>query len=668
MIKPKIVKHNPAFLKQEDLVRSFVIRGVDLELLVETVWENTGPVNQHLLVIGPRGMGKTMLVLRVAAYIQDHKKLNAIWYPLVFSEESYEVFTAGEFWLHAVYHLARQEKDEKLFRIHEELRKEQDEKRLYERALACLMDFSDRVQKRLMLVVENLNMVLDDQIGPDGSWDLRHTLLNESRVMLLATAPTRFDEIENSGRAMFELFRLHHLEPLDTKDSALLWTHLTGEEVEERRIRPIQILTGGNPRLMAIISSFAAGSSFRQLMEHLTFLIDEYTTYFKSNIESLPSVERKVFVTLANIWEPATAAQVAQNARMAVNKASSLLKRLEMRGSVSVVKSSGGKKSYQVTERLYNIYHLMRLSGTQSNRVKAVVDFMVNFYEGEELAQKMAQITREACFVDPETLKDYLTLVEGVVNHVKKDEEAQKQVIEAIDPGFVKLPGVSEFMDEMTGKVDNKIDPDKFYEQFLSFEEDEFRKILEADPDNKFFHLLYGMFLSGKFKNYKKAEQAYRKAIEIDNDFYDAWHALGGLYTIQKRYDEAEKAYIKAIETDSTKPWVYAELGYLLQFHQKKYDEASQVIRIAFDKIKPLISKRGSIKYLRTLLSFFFTLIAAAGYVKEVLEILKPSIYAQEVEPLVVALQMITGEPYNAPQEVEEVAKDIVKEIEKLKS
>ena len=387
-MKPTLMKYNPAFLSREELIQSFVVRQVDLDLIIETVKENTGNSNQHILVIGPRGMGKTMLVLRAMAYINNDKELNSQWYPIVFSEESYEVFTAAEFWLRAVYHLGKQTKDENLIQVHEGLKEERDEKRLYERALACLMDFSDQHNKRLLLVVENINMLLEDQIGADETWDIRHTLLNESRIMLLGTAPSRFVEIDNAGKAMFDLFKIHQLEPLSTKDSKLLWEYLTGQEVEENKIRPIQILTGGNPRLMAIISSFAVGASFRELMKQLTFLIDEYTTYFKSNIESLPSLERKVFVTLANIWEPAEAASVARDARIDVNKTSSLLKRLELRGSVNITKSSGRKKSYQVTERLYNIYHLMRISGRQSDRVHAVVDFMVNFYEIEKLTNK----------------------------------------------------------------------------------------------------------------------------------------------------------------------------------------------------------------------------------------------------------------------------------------
>ena len=327
-MKFPMVKYNPAFLSRDELVRSFVVRHVDLDLIIETIKENHTDSNQNILVIGPRGMGKTMLALRAAAYIINDKELNLSWYPLVFSEESYEIMTAAEFWLRAIFHLSKQTGDKNLTAHHDLLKEERDEKRLYERALACLMDFADEQKKRLLLVVENLNMLFDEQIGADESWNIRHTLLNEPRIMLLATAPSRFDEIDNSGRAMFDLFKIQYLDPLDTMESKILWESLTGHKVDEKRIRPLQILTGGNPRLLTILSSFAAGTSFRELMGHLTYLIDEYTTYFKSNIESLPALERKIFITLANIWEPAAAAQVARDARLAVNKVSSLLKRL----------------------------------------------------------------------------------------------------------------------------------------------------------------------------------------------------------------------------------------------------------------------------------------------------------------------------------------------------
>jgi hypothetical protein len=38
------------------------------------------------------------------------------------------------------------------------------------------------------------------------------------------------------------------------------------------------------------------------------------------------------------------------------------------------------------------------------------------------------------------------------------------------------------------------------------------------------------------------------------------------------------------------------------------------------------------------------------------------------MEPLIVALQMLTGEEYNAPQEVVEVAKDVLDRIKEKKT
>ena len=406
---------------------------------------------------------------------------------------------------------------ENLVQVHDGLKEEKDERRLYERALACLLDFADQHKKRLLLVVENINMLLEDQIGADETWDIRHTLLNEPRIMLLGTAPSRFDEIENAGKAMFDLFKIHHLEPLSTKDSKLLWEHLTGQEIEENKIRPIQILTGGNPRLLVIISSFAAGASFRELMKQLTFLIDEYTTYFKSNIESLPSLERKVFVTLANIWEPAEAARVARDARINVNITSSLLKRLESRGSVSITRSSGRKKNYQVTERLYNIYHLMRISGSQSDRVRAVVDFMVNFYEGKELAKKLEELTEDACCLDPTERRDHLEAYRVVLKKVQEPIEVSR-IIYSTKQEFFNLPDVANYLDKMIDQFqpyDSSFKKRYEQESMINYKkstEESLQKNLLKTPKDPHVWLKYGILLREISKKYDEAEKAFLKA------------------------------------------------------------------------------------------------------------------------------------------------------------
>ena len=410
-----IMKYNPAFLTAEELVESFVVRQAELELILRVIQENPGGANQHVLAIGPRGIGKTMLVLRAAEAVRRREDLARQWYPLVFSEESYRVTTAGEFWHEAIFHLAQQTGDENWRTTYTELQKEKDDSRLRERAMAQLMDFADAEQKRLLLVVENLNMLLGEQMSDDEGWTLRHALLHEPRVMLLATATSRFEQIDNTGKPMFELFRTIELEPLDEDDCRKMWISISGMEPTDRRIRPIQILTGGNPRLVAIISSFGARMSFKQLMADLMQLVDDHTEYFKSHLDNLPPIERKVYLSLVELWDPSPARKVAENARLNVNKTSSLLKRLRERGAVVEANGKGRSKLYQVAERLYNIYYLMRRHGARSQRVRAVVNFMVAFYKETELLDVVHRLADEACQLSPEARADHYLAYEQIL-------------------------------------------------------------------------------------------------------------------------------------------------------------------------------------------------------------------------------------------------------------
>ncbi len=386
-------KYNPAFLSEDELVQTFAARRAELEILLQIVRENCDESNQHVLVIGPRGFGKTTLALRIVAEIHRASDLESHWYPLVFSEESYHVASPGEFWLEALYHLARHSGDSKWERTHAELQMaESDEMCLRVRSLAQLMDFADAEGKRILLVVENFDMLLDDQMTSDDAWILRHTLLNEPRIMLLATATSGFEGIESPERAMYGLFRTLHLDPLQRADCCAIWESVTGRPIDEPGIRPIQILTGGNPRFFTIISTFAVQRSLCSLMDDLLQLVDDHTEYFKNRLDRLAPKERKAFMALVELWDPATAREVAARARLEVSLTSAQLGRLETRGVVTVVEKRGRTKWYQVAERMYNIYYLLRRRGGESERVSALVRFMVSYYPNEELASATRRI------------------------------------------------------------------------------------------------------------------------------------------------------------------------------------------------------------------------------------------------------------------------------------
>ena len=395
-----IKKYNPGFLSDDEVVRSFCVRNAEFKLLLESLQSSTGNSSVHSMVIGPRGSGKTHLLLRVAAEIRRDPSLSG-FYPIVFAEESYEISTIGEFWLECLDHLAEQapEGERANLRLsYDDLRATGDDRALADRCLGTILDFADRHGKQVALLVENLNMLFADMDDPDAGWRLRHTLQTEPHIVLLGSATSRFDEIDHPDHALYDLFRVITLHPLDTQECVALWEAVSGQSSTTLAVRPLEILTGGNPRLLAIIALFSAGRSFRELKANLLDLVDDHTEYFKSHLESLPALERRVYLSLARLWKPATAREVADQSRTDVNKCSALLTRLMERGAVTVVGGTPRRRQYYLTERLYNIYYLLRRDSGSSQAVEALIDFMVCLYSPGELWDVVAEIYRETKF------------------------------------------------------------------------------------------------------------------------------------------------------------------------------------------------------------------------------------------------------------------------------
>ena len=392
-------KYNPGFLTDDELVASFCVRTREFKSIVEMLRECTGSSNPHQIVIGPRGSGKTSLLLRVAAEVRGDVALSAHFFPIVFAEESYEVATTGEFWLECLSRLAaqapRRDGGPDLERTVEDLRTNRDDRILAGRCLASLLDFADRQGKRLVLMVENLNMMFRDMADPDTGWRLRHTLQTEPRIVMLASATSRFNEIDNPEHALYQQFRVLPLRPLDTNECAVLWETVSGRCPVPETIRSLEILTGGSPRLLTIVARFGAGLSFRELMADLLNLVDDHTEYFKSHIESLPPQERRVYLALAELWKPATTREIADRSRLETSKCSAQLARLMERGVVEVEGGTVRRKQYYLTERLYNIYYLLRRRHRADFLVEALIHFMESYYSPSELKDIGAGIIRE---------------------------------------------------------------------------------------------------------------------------------------------------------------------------------------------------------------------------------------------------------------------------------
>ena len=397
-----IRKFNPGTLQSDDeIIEQFVIRKPEFKIVRELISENIDSLScQHILVVAPRGRGKSMLLARIGAELRTDRKLSARLLPVRFMEESQEISNISDFWLEALFSLGKEcAKNnpvlaEELRVRHSTLASRWREHSIEDQARGAVLAMADRLDKKLVLIVENLQ-ALCENVNEDFGWKLRATLQTEPQIILLASATSRFEELDNVDQPFFEFFRIIGLGPLDRDECRRLWQLVSGKTITKREIKPIQILTGGSPRLLVIGAGAAQHRSPRNLMEELVALIAEYTEYFRNHLEILAKTERRVYLAVIDLWQASRTGEIAKRARMDTRTVSTMLGRLVKRGVV-VVEGHTQNRLYAANERLFSIYCRLRREPSEAAAVRNLIRFMAAFYSESGLSGLSGRMRSEA--------------------------------------------------------------------------------------------------------------------------------------------------------------------------------------------------------------------------------------------------------------------------------
>ncbi|CAO3460206.1 hypothetical protein [Azospirillum argentinense] len=418
-------------LGDDDFVEQFVARRDLLDLLLNSLRAlvHEGE-SEHQIIIGQRGMGKSSLLRRVAIGVMRDDNLRAHLIPLRFREEQYNVIALNTFWRNCSEALAEwcDANGRAAFAERIDRALESPSQRDAETAAATFLELCRHAGGRPVLLVDNLDLILD-ALGGAEQWRLRHTLQMRDGPIVIGAAAQFLSQSGDREGAFYEFFHPHLLEPLSEAELMRCMHALAdlrgeaGQPVkrilgrEPERLRTLYALTGGNPRVLALIYQIIERSESDTIFADLEALLDQVTPFYKARVEEYAtSQQRAVIDAIALNWDPITTRDIGAVTGIETTSIPSHLNRLKKDGFIQEVPTSGARSGYQIAERFLNIWYLMR-HGTRRARQKLrwLTKFLARLYSPEELGRMAAEARDErSCVWHPHYREAVLAAYEEI--------------------------------------------------------------------------------------------------------------------------------------------------------------------------------------------------------------------------------------------------------------
>jgi tetratricopeptide (TPR) repeat protein len=463
-----------AYIARTDLLQS---------ILDDIAATRVGGIPQHHLVIGQRGMGKTTLLRRIDVALREAPRA-ANFIPLSFPEEQWTIDRLSALWLNCLDSLAdtleRGNPNDPLTQTIDEAVKRlrvdnAPEDILAETAEKDFLAIAAKTKRRAVLLVDNLDLVFG-RLKKHELYRLRAFLMKAGAPVLIGVSVYPPKATQDYNAPFYDQFKTHYLNRLSLVQMREVLLRLAeragNEEIVKRlednpgRLHALHALTGGNTRTTVILFQIFARGRFSDDAYHdLETLLDWMTPLYKARFEELSAQAQVIVSTLATIWEPATSARICDRARLENKQVSAQLDRLKKAGIIEEVTVDSEKRTgpiaqgrspkerggYQLTERFFNIWFLMRQA---TRRDKNSLIFLTRLIEcihtpderdalARELLERPA-LSREqrvlALAVEPSVSTPALGyfLHDRVENEcIRAQRELKERIDEIIDPAEI---------------------------------------------------------------------------------------------------------------------------------------------------------------------------------------------------------------------------------------
>lgn len=416
-----------------------------------------------------------------------------------------------------------------------------------------------------------------------------------------------------------------------------------GNKTQQRRIKSIlkktpgklealRRLTSGIPRTLILLFEIFLDKN-GTAMQTMEQLLDRVTPLYKHRLDDLPSQQQAIVQEITLGWDAMSAREVAQKTRLDSKKVSAQLQQLEKNRMIRKIPTSTKNHLYQLEERFFNIWCLMRLGRPGDKRRAAwLVKFLEIWCDDNELtnrtkehikAMKQGRLKPQASLLLTQALSE--KLLDTGLQH-----ELLSTAATLLPPDIAKTLPISDITAyQHATEAYKKGDHDNALKLL--------RPLAEKGDPSAMFNLALLLEEQGKPE---EAERFYRLAAEQGHT--NAMNNLAVFLNIQNKLEEASTIVQNAINQNPDDLSYQTFLG-LIELERENYVFAFSLIDAVFKK--PNVEKFLNENQQNSL----FILLAANGQTALALKLFEHEDYRHNnlkdrLKPMYYALLLEAGE------------------------
>lgn len=255
-------KYTPDEMEEREFLSRFVVRTDIFNEIFEDIKSanNTVP-QQHYIIIGQRGQGKTTLLRKVLLEVKNSSQLSDRIVPVKFSEEQYQIRSLSRLWeeiadyLQSIYPDSFPDILDKM-----EGHFEDDDYEL--KSFSLFENTVIQSEKKLLLLIDNIDELIG-KLSIKEQRRLREILLSSSSIRIIGGSTDMLEQHHKYDKPFYQFFKIIKLRGFNESEAHTFLRAIAKEDQKEQietlirtnpaRIETLRRLTGGVPRTLVML-------------------------------------------------------------------------------------------------------------------------------------------------------------------------------------------------------------------------------------------------------------------------------------------------------------------------------------------------------------------------------------------------------------------------------